>query len=57
MRIAADRHHHRLRPARPADFAYGPYLRQLRRTAPGYEGELAPFNPRNWLEVHPAPAW
>ncbi|MFC5835833.1 hypothetical protein ACFPZ3_69480 [Nonomuraea insulae] len=23
---------------------------------PGYEGEVGPFNPREWLEVHPAPA-
>ncbi|WP_157549784.1 hypothetical protein [Nonomuraea candida] len=28
---------------------------RLRRTGPGYEGEVAPFNPRDWLEVHPAP--
>uniref|UniRef100_UPI002ED20B4A hypothetical protein n=1 Tax=Streptomyces cellulosae TaxID=1968 RepID=UPI002ED20B4A len=27
----------------------------LVRTDPGYEGEVSPFNPREWLEVHPAP--
>lgn len=27
----------------------------FRRADAGYEGEIAPFNPREWLEVHPAP--
>ncbi|SEU46871.1 hypothetical protein SAMN05421811_127167 [Nonomuraea wenchangensis] len=38
----------------PDPTAYHPYM-QLRRTDPGYEGEVAPFCPRDWLEVHPAP--
>ncbi|MFI1962422.1 hypothetical protein ACH46L_31645 [Streptomyces althioticus] len=36
----------------PADLS--PHL-TLVRTDPGYEGEVSPFNPREWLEVHPAP--
>jgi hypothetical protein len=59
LQLLADQlQHHRLRPARPAGprpRAYRPYL-QLCRTDPGYEGEVAPFNPRDWLEVHPAPS-
>ncbi|MEU4576108.1 hypothetical protein [Nonomuraea sp. NPDC023979] len=39
----------------PDPRAYHPYLK-LRRADPGYEGEVAPFNPRDWLEVHPAPS-
>ncbi|MFF0869930.1 hypothetical protein ACFYUV_49815 [Nonomuraea sp. NPDC003560] len=39
----------------PDPTAYYPYM-QLRRTDPGYENEVGPFNPRDWLEVHPAPA-
>ncbi|GHE32399.1 hypothetical protein GCM10017673_39160 [Streptosporangium violaceochromogenes] len=41
----------------PDPRAYHPYMR-MRRTDPGYEdgpGEASPFNPREWLEVHPAP--
>ncbi|WP_119580627.1 hypothetical protein [Streptomyces europaeiscabiei] len=36
---------------------YFPFLR-MRRTDPGYEDgpdEASPINPREWLEVHPAP--
>jgi len=36
---------------------YFPFLR-MRRTDPGYEDgpdETSPINPREWLEVHPAP--
>ncbi|MGW0188160.1 hypothetical protein ACWDV7_20645 [Streptomyces sp. NPDC003362] len=36
----------------PADLM--PHL-TLVRTDEGYEGEVSPFNPREWLEVHPAP--
>ncbi|MGW7100326.1 hypothetical protein [Streptomyces sp. NPDC054838] len=38
----------------PDPGAYRPYL-QLQRTDPGYEDEIGPVNPREWLEVHPAP--
>lgn len=42
----------------PDPRAYYPYMR-MRRTDPGYEDgpdEASPFNPREWLEVQPAPA-
>lgn len=41
----------------PDPAAYYPFMK-MRRTDPGYEdgpGETSPFNPREWLEVHPAP--
>ncbi|MGW9441328.1 hypothetical protein, partial [Streptomyces sp. NPDC055607] len=41
----------------PAPRNYYPYMK-LRRTDPGYEDgpdESSPINPRDWLEVHPAP--
>jgi hypothetical protein len=41
----------------PDPRAYYPHMR-IRRTDPGYEdgpGETSLFNPRGWLEVHPAP--
>lgn len=38
----------------PDPHDYYPYL-QMRRTDPGYEGEVGPVCPRTWREVHPAP--
>ncbi|MGA5183082.1 hypothetical protein ACPCBF_25410 [Streptomyces pseudogriseolus] len=40
-------------PPDPAELR--PHL-TLVRTDKGYEGEVSPFNPREWLEIHPAPA-
>jgi hypothetical protein len=38
----------------PDPHDYVPHM-QMRRTDPGYEGQLSPFNPREWREIHPNP--